>query len=95
MLINLKTNKYMIMKEWKKKKKKKKEKKNTSVLRKVGMLEYASQSKGLHGYSKHNCFCRKNFKRTHAWLSLVCCNIYSLFTQNKSLVTLNIVNDET
>ena len=58
MLINLKTNKYMIMKEWKKKKKKKKEKKNT-LLRKVGMLEYASLSKGLHGYSKHNCFCRK------------------------------------
>ena len=53
MLINLKTNKYMIIKEWKKKK-------NTSVPRKVGMLEYASQSKGLHGYSKHNCFCRKN-----------------------------------
>ena len=43
------------------KKKKKKEKKNTSVPRKVGMLEHASQSKGLHGYSKHNCFCRKNF----------------------------------
>ena len=55
-LINLKTNKYMIIKEWKKRKRKK----NTSVPRKVGMLEYASQSKGLHGYSKHNCFCRKN-----------------------------------
>ena len=46
MLINIKTNKYM-------KKKKKKE----MIPRKVGMLEYASQSKGLRGYSKHNWFC--------------------------------------
>ena len=38
MLINLKTNKYMIIKELKKKK----EKKNTFVPRKVGMVEYAS-----------------------------------------------------
>ena len=36
-LINLKTNKYMIIKEEKKKKKK-----NTFVPRKVGMVEYAS-----------------------------------------------------
>ena len=84
----------MIIKE-QKKKKKQREKKNTSITRKVGMLEYASQSKGLHGYNKNNCFCRKNFDHTCGWLSLVCCNIYSLFTQNKSLVTLNIVNDET
>ena len=82
-LINIKTNKYMIIKEWKKKKKKKKGKEEylcTAVPGKVGMLEYASQSKGLHGYSKHNCFCRKNFNHTRGWLSLVCCNIYSLFT---------------
>ena len=71
-----------------------KEKRNTFVPRKVGMHEYASQSKGLHGYNKHNCFCRKNFNHTHGWLSIVCCNIYSLFTQNRSFVTLYIVNDE-
>ena len=37
MYINIKTNKYMIIKEEKKKKKK-----NTFVPRKVGMIEYAS-----------------------------------------------------
>ena len=84
----------MIIKE-QKKKKKQREKKNTSITRKVGMLEYASQSKGLHGYNKHNCFCRNNFNHTHGWSSLVCCTIYSLFTQNICFATLYIVNDET
>ena len=32
---------------------------------------------------------------TVVWLALVCYNIYSLFTQNRSFVTLYIVNDET
>ena len=31
----------------------------------------------------------------HVGGSLVCCNIYSLFTENRSFVTLYIVNDET
>ena len=56
MLINLKTNKIYDIKRMKRKGEKKREKKNTSIPRKVGMLEYASQSKGLHGYNKHNCF---------------------------------------
>ena len=45
MLINIKTNKYMIIKEWMKKKKKKRKRKEeylcTAVPWKVGMLEYA------------------------------------------------------
>ena len=64
------------MKE-KKKKKGKEEYLCTAVPWKVGMLEYAQQSKGLHGYSKLNCFCRKIFNHTRGWLSLVCCTIYS------------------
>ena len=41
MLINIKTNKYMIIKEWMKKKKGKEEYLCTAVPWKVGMLEYA------------------------------------------------------
>ena len=48
----------------KKKKKGKEEYLCTAVPWKVGMLEYAQQSKGLHGYSKLNCFCRKFFNHT-------------------------------
>ena len=49
-LIVLTTNKYMIIKE----KKKKKKKKSTVVPRKVGMLKYASQSKGLAKKAKYH-----------------------------------------
>ena len=43
---------------------------------------------------RESYLCRKMFA-TVGWLFLVCCNIYSLFTQNRSFVTLYIVNDET
>ena len=89
MLINLKTNKYKIIKEWKKKEKKMKEKKNTSVPRKVGMHEYASQSKGLHGYNKHNCFCRKNFNHTRGWFSSLLQYLFTVYREQKRCYTLH------
>ena len=89
MLINIKTNKYMI--------KKKKKKKNTSVRLYLGKWECLNMLNNQRAYTATTntiAFVEK-FLTIHVGGSLVCCNIYSLFTENRNFVTLYIVNDET
>ena len=95
MLINLKTNKIYDIKRMKRKGEKKKGKRRIPLY--LGKWECLNMLHNQRAYTATTniiAFCRKNFNHTYGWLSLVCYNIYSLFTQNRSLVTLNIVNDE-
>ena len=95
MLINLKTNKYKIIKEWKKKKKKKWRKRRIPLY--LGKWECMNMLHNQRAYTATTntiAFVEK-ILTIHVGGSLVCCNIYSLFTENRSFVTLYIVNDET
>ena len=76
-----------------KKKKKKKKRRKRRIPLYLGkwelMHEYASQSKGLHGYNKHNCFCRKNFNHTRGWFSSLLQYLFTVYREQKLCYTLH------